>query len=681
MASLSQVTLELKVTGERQATKALKDFADAGNKVGTSVGELGRKLSSIEGEYKRINDLNKQGVITDDARRGAISKLVVQLRQLTGITGDQARAALEGAQAAKDKSEADKRAAQAAEQHARAQKNLEGSILRQAQAVNQAVRRMDELKRLQASGAVGSRDMAQAELEVARALARTNGYLKANGALNTQKALAELRAAQATRESAAAEAAANAERQRAQQGYNRLMASINPVIARQQDMRRAHETVMAALKAEIITRDQAAQALREYRTAQQSSNMASSVAATQYIPQVRRQTNQLGVVFQQAGYQVGDFAVQVQSGTNVMVALGQQLTQLVGVGAMLARSTKWIAAFSALGIIVPITTAIVGGFMRANGEAKKFKDTLDELETSVSSYKSSMEEASASTTELNARFGDVSDSMRPFLQDLVELERITAVNRLQQSFENLEVSQQGFMDTIRSGLLGSAEAVRQIRERLDLTSQEYVDFYEKLRVLQEAESFGDRAAAAKELSEFIKDTAGSVENMTPDMREFYQQLVQAVLAGGELNGVIDRGNESLRERATIESTIANIQREVNSGVQQILDFKEQETQQLQNQLALQLIANEYGEDSAEYARLKRQQEEEAYRTYLSQNDILGNNADEIIRTWRALQNANDAAEAFESRVRGAAEAAREARAAYDERGILGIVNRATAALD
>ena len=207
MASLNQVSIELKVTGEAQATRALKDFADAGNKVGTSIGEVGRKVSSLEGEYKSLINLNRRKVITDNELAQAQEKLARTLAALTGRTVEQSRATLESVRNSQQKAEADKRAAEAAERHARAQRNLEGSILKQAQAVNQAVSRMDELNRLQSQGIVKSEQMAQAELEVARALARTNGWLKANGALNTQKALAELRAAQATRESATAEAA------------------------------------------------------------------------------------------------------------------------------------------------------------------------------------------------------------------------------------------------------------------------------------------------------------------------------------------------------------------------------------------------------------------------------------------------------------------------------------------
>jgi len=54
---------------------------------------------------------------------------------------------------------------------------------------------------------------------------------------------------------------------------------------------------------------------------------------------------------QQAGYQIGDFAVQVQAGTNVAVAFGQQMSQLLGIfgaggalaGAAVAIGTAFIA--------------------------------------------------------------------------------------------------------------------------------------------------------------------------------------------------------------------------------------------------------------------------------------------------------------------------------------------------
>jgi hypothetical protein len=92
--------------------------------------------------------------------------------------------------------------------------------------------------------------------------------------------------------------------------------------------------------------------------------------------------NQMGVVVQQTGYQVGDFLVQIQSGTNWMVAFGQQATQLVGVLPMLSGSLgissgSLIAVASGLGIAIPLLTAIGAVFMRTGDAAKEGAKDID----------------------------------------------------------------------------------------------------------------------------------------------------------------------------------------------------------------------------------------------------------------------------------------------------------------
>ena len=72
---------------------------------------------------------------------------------------------------------------------------------------------------------------------------------------------------------------------------------------------------------------------RSVRDAVQS-HQAMSVASEQ----MGRRMSRNGVMVQQAGYQVGDFIVQVQSGTNFMVALGQQATQMAGTLTLLGAS-------------------------------------------------------------------------------------------------------------------------------------------------------------------------------------------------------------------------------------------------------------------------------------------------------------------------------------------------------
>lgn len=99
-----------------------------------------------------------------------------------------------------------------------------------------------------------------------------------------------------------------------------------------------------------------------------------------------RSANQLGVVVQQTGYQVGDFLVQVQGGTNWMVAFGQQATQLVGVLPLLSSTLgmsagRLIAMSTGLGIAIPLATALGAAWMRTRkdtDEASKGVKTLDD---------------------------------------------------------------------------------------------------------------------------------------------------------------------------------------------------------------------------------------------------------------------------------------------------------------
>ena len=78
-----------------------------------------------------------------------------------------------------------------------------------------------------------------------------------------------------------------------------------------------------------------------------------------------KSTNKFGMYAQQVGYQVGDFAVQVQSGTNALVAFGQQGTQLAGLIPGLAGAI--------LGIGLAIGTAIARSVLESKNLTISFK--------------------------------------------------------------------------------------------------------------------------------------------------------------------------------------------------------------------------------------------------------------------------------------------------------------------
>ena len=84
-------------------------------------------------------------------------------------------------------------------------------------------------------------------------------------------------------------------------------------------------------------------------------------------------TRRFELGMQQAGYQVQDFIVQVQSGTNPLIAFSQQGSQLAGFFA-----GPWGAA---IGVGIAALSSFAIGVMAANGEVKDLAEELDELES------------------------------------------------------------------------------------------------------------------------------------------------------------------------------------------------------------------------------------------------------------------------------------------------------------
>jgi len=99
--------------------------------------------------------------------------------------------------------------------------------------------------------------------------------------------------------------------------------------------------------------------------------------------------NNFGVITQQAGYQIGDFIVQVQSGTNGFVAFGQQATQMVGFLPLLAAelgiakvafmglSISMAGLTLGLSIIIPLLTAVGAAWMRTSESSDKTSTSVD----------------------------------------------------------------------------------------------------------------------------------------------------------------------------------------------------------------------------------------------------------------------------------------------------------------
>ena len=180
---------------------------------------------------------------------------------------------------------------------------------------------------------------------------------------------------------------ATKETKRLSQSAVDLLSSLDRVAAAQISHARATNTLKSAVQAGVLSYEEsrvAVDALTQRLEAQGMTlnNLGKVVTRNNGV------FSRSGVVMQQAGYQVGDFLVQVQSGTNWMVAFGQQATQLVGVlplmtGAFGLSSAALIGLSAGLGIIIPLVTAVGAYFLRAGEDVKKSKVEVDAFTESL----------------------------------------------------------------------------------------------------------------------------------------------------------------------------------------------------------------------------------------------------------------------------------------------------------
>ena len=130
-----------------------------------------------------------------------------------------------------------------------------------------------------------------------------------------------------------------------------------------------------------------------------------------------RKMKRFGAVgMQQVGYQVQDFAVQVQGGTSAMVALGQQGSQLLGI----------FGPYGAIaGMILAIGTGLAGAFMAA-------KNAGDDLVSSAKLFKTAMEESKEAVRELKLENYMLANSIK----SVAEAKLVQAIESIKQDKAN-----------------------------------------------------------------------------------------------------------------------------------------------------------------------------------------------------------------------------------------------------
>lgn len=469
---------------------------------------------------------------------------------------------------------------------------LSTSVLDSANKLKSITSRWDQANQMVKDGTLTVKAHKAAQTQLARELAVLNGMYKSNGALATQTAAAQLRAADAARREAAEIEAVTRARQQDMQRMRQIRNQYREGYAAFTQARQAMRDLREAMQRGSITADQYAARIAEVREGYKLMSAGGRGA--------RRSMNDTGLAIQQVGYQVSDFAVQVQSGASPFVALGQQGAQLAGILPLVHKQlgltmTAAIGLSAGLGIAIPLITAAAGTLFNVSRNANSAEDALNDLE-------SQLESARGET----ASFRQEIEMLNRGLRDTAELAFDEAVRRAEEELGNARVA----LVSATSGgdlpleLGGADESARAAAEASIAAAERRVELAE-----QELQAY--RAAR--------------------EQREVMNRMEEAAASWAE--GRVRREQEALE-------TLLEAGRVAEEGRL----TREQMRRDLEAETALYQEIAQYGEDSRQVEALRAEQARAAYEARVREtttNDVL---VAQVMEYYDAMEEARRAAE-------------------------------------
>lgn len=356
--------------------------------------------------------------------------------------------------------------------------------------------------------------IADAAEKAARAEAKLAQEIASNQAKAAQQSTANLNqrlgvTGSSAMNSGAGFGAIEQEVERLRQKYDKIYSASQLYERSLEELNRAHMLGITSVKQHEAALEQLNMEYQQFSNAAEGAYLANN-RFSQHINQTGRGLNNFGFVAQQVGYQVGDFFVQMQSGTNVFVAFGQQATQLAGlipgIGGAIA------------GIGISLATAYLAYRDRASEatqETNNFKDSLKSLEDQTRATKNEL---------LAVAKGYQTSTQGEILRQIISLEVDAAALRQQAMEEEGFNAQARMNDAI--ALEKQAEALRRKLEEQRVVEEQL----SKAKANQEL-----KATAIKDTTETLKGIMQTISTM--DLSAPFRNLL------GPIQAAIDKARE------------------------------------------------------------------------------------------------------------------------------------------
>lgn len=337
----------------------------------------------------------------------------------------------------------------------------------------------------------------------------------------------------------------------------------------------------------------------------------------------------LGQVFKNNGFaisnaanQFSDLAVQMSMGVPATRALSQQLPQMTAFMGPLA---------TIIGVTSGVLIGLAGNFFAASKSGKTLEEVLDDLNSSVDGANDKFNNLNDSLAGLvgiggtyaqraleiaqaqrEIAFYDAAGALRETVDAVADLGKLNTFAVTAQNMRDMQASLtdasdpevlQGFIEQYQATLSEMAEGMGLSVEAADTLSQSLI-------TLANSQSVTDITEAAHGAALAFLEAHGSVAAMTEDQRRIYASLVQTQQAAERLKA-IEEGRSAV---------IAETERE------------------LDNQITLLGMINQFGEDSVEVERMRRKLAREEYENRLKLRGITGDELDDLMAKYTLQEN-------------------------------------------
>lgn len=332
-------------------------------------------------------------------------------------------------------------------------------------------------------------------------LARLEGQLDNTGAQARQTATALDRSGDAARRSATGQAeAAQAARQAATSGQEAAREAGN--LAREQvNAAAAASRFTAGIRETARSTPTATRALREHARAVNDNSRQIARSTAQY--------RQFGHGVQQAGYQVGDFFVQVASGQSPMRAFIQQFTQL-------------ISFFGPWGAVIGAAAAILGALYIAMDDTAQKADALS---AEISDLAAEARTAALGFDELKKKIDALGGAGRGLLAVEAALQLIDIREKLPELNTGLDATRAAF-----ERVLGMGERIDAFADHVGASAEDLRELAEAGTQISGSSTADELNAMADAVARFVADNPGAIAKMGDSFRGLLASLREAAEA-------------------------------------------------------------------------------------------------------------------------------------------------------